>query len=707
MAGLEKRAPGTAGVAQNSRRSCHSCNQRKVRCDKCVPCGPCSRQGRACVYPPAGPRIRRTKKAILADMASRLASLERSLPQPYGSPSPASTLSSERTAVPAEVHSPTRQEMDGFIGKESSGQYFNEVLLSRVIDQERDIRSVLLSDSHTSTPRVPELSPFNALGILSAASSTQTPASFHPPRPLALRLWNVFKDNVEGCSCCKVLHHPTDEVKIYSAIDDPSGVPTDTLGLCYSIYYSALIAIDDSDLRTITSSDKQTLLFSFKAGLEQSLAHSDFLDRPTLTGLTALGIYLTALRSHNRGKGIWILNGLAIRVAQSLGLHRDGQYLRVSPFEAEIRRRLWWHLLSRYGRAGEDYGLENTDSLLTRSSVRLPLNVHDTDLHPDMPELPPERQCWTAMTMSLMNAYLAISAQKLTTAADAAAAAAANTPGAAVPTVLEEETRLRDMAAVRQHVDQYTRYCSPVIPQQRMTIQCATFLVRKFDFLTRLQWALLREQLKARPQSSQMGFATDDNLRDAISILHPRLYVDDDKLQQFAWARRAYPQYFIIMYVLWHLCVRPAGPHVEQAWAAIDSAFSNDLLNSHTVGYGTKTAVLVALRAKAMAVRARLQNSAAQAPPEGCPVRDKAVPPAAMPGIEDGVAREAAVLGALHGVDPAGTSTVPEGDGAQGLSEDGLLPGQEGLSFYLLGDMSNDLFDLDVPNLDWSGLYVR
>ena len=37
--------------------------------------------------------------------------------------------------------------------------------------------------------------------------------------------------------------------------------------------------------------------------------------------------------------------GLALRVAQSMGLHRDGSLYGIDPVEAEVRRRVWWHIL--------------------------------------------------------------------------------------------------------------------------------------------------------------------------------------------------------------------------------------------------------------------------------------------------------------------------------------------------------------------------
>lgn len=97
------------------------------------------------------------------------------------------------------------------------------------------------------------------------------------------------------------------------------------------------------------------------------------------------------------------MDGLAIRIAHALGLHREGKRLGLTPFQSEIRRRLWWHLLSRDIRAGEDYGLESTSSLLLTSEVGLPANIDDRDISPDMQQPPEPKVGWTAMTFSLIN----------------------------------------------------------------------------------------------------------------------------------------------------------------------------------------------------------------------------------------------------------------------------------------------------------------
>lgn len=302
-----------------------------------------------------------------------------------------------------------------------------------------------------------------------------------------------------------------------------------------------------------------------------------------------------SLRLQNRGKGIWILNGLAIRIAQSLGLHRDGKKLGLSPFQSEIRRRLWWHLLCRDSRAGEDYGLENTNSPLLLCDVELPANVYDTDLEPDMKDAPAARPGWTPMTFSLINIALGKAMQKL------ASLAASSTPSSPP----SENVRLQILDETRSHAERWLVHCNPVVPQQRLTLVCTSFLLRKISFVTRLQWILLQQRA-----GIHQDFATEDNLDEALGILGSNKYTDDQDglLRQFRWTKKAYPQYHVAMYVLLHLCVKPDCSQVERAWAAVEAFFADEMSAGDNVGFGPKLSVLNVLREKAKAVRNKVQT---------------------------------------------------------------------------------------------------
>lgn len=225
-----------------------------------------------------------------------------------------------------------------------------------------------------------------------------------------------------------------------------------------------------------------------------------------------------------------------------------------------------------------------------------------------MKQLPAPRKGWTLMTFSLINIDLAKCMQKL------AAAAVTTTPSTSpstsslpTSTAPSEEGRVQIIGETRATIEERLEHLNPVIPQHRLTLLCARFLLRKLDFVTRQQWFLLHQQ-RGPGQLRREDFATDENLAEALEILRPQLASEDGLLAQFAWARKAYPQYHLAMYVLWHLCVKPEGPHVQSAWDAIDTFFSRELWDEANQGFGSKSAVLVALRTKAVAAREKVQS---------------------------------------------------------------------------------------------------
>lgn len=77
----------------------------------------------------------------------------------------------------------------------------------------------------------------------------------------------------------------------------------------------------------------------------------------------------------------------AIRIAQRMGLHNESAHTKYYALEAEMRRRLWWSLVLFDARLCEmsDY---KTTNLVPTWDCRIPLNLDDFDLQPEMKDLP-------------------------------------------------------------------------------------------------------------------------------------------------------------------------------------------------------------------------------------------------------------------------------------------------------------------------------
>jgi hypothetical protein len=95
-------------------------------------------------------------------------------------------------------------------------------------------------------------------------------------------------------------------------------------------------------VRTNFGVEKDTLLRQYRFGVEQALARARFLNTNEIVTVQAFVLFLVCVRRHDDTRFVWSLTGLALRIAQSLGLHRDGTKFGLSPFDTEMRRRLWW-----------------------------------------------------------------------------------------------------------------------------------------------------------------------------------------------------------------------------------------------------------------------------------------------------------------------------------------------------------------------------
>lgn len=142
--------PTAHAVARRSTRSCQNCHQRKVGCDKRLPCSACARTGRTCTYPVPGPSARRRPRKTMSWMANRISDLERSLSTTAGkgapqemSPTSMDPSATKNRSLEGPTHSPTAStpvlkhsfKDEVLLQKGPQSQYFNEILVSRVMEE--------------------------------------------------------------------------------------------------------------------------------------------------------------------------------------------------------------------------------------------------------------------------------------------------------------------------------------------------------------------------------------------------------------------------------------------------------------------------------------------------------------------------------------------------------------------------------------------
>ncbi|KAH7090816.1 fungal-specific transcription factor domain-containing protein [Paraphoma chrysanthemicola] len=585
-------------------RSCVLCHRRKIRCDKKSPCKNCSRADVLCYYPSQEQNVRRPHKTTISDVSARLARLERTIIAFSNDPTQNQNAIPVERPVTDDFNSidPNGPLVEGAPSEEklvqgsSSSRYINDVLLSRVMEEEQEIKFLIENQhagSHCHDPARQDIDP-----LLSAFQKpSQGSGVNHPPRQCAIQLWQAFVNNVDPLF--KILHIPSTQGIIYGAISNPMNVNARINSLLFAVYFAGAASLSSDQVTNLLGRSKITALNTFKQGLEQSLAAADFLDTPTLMTLQAITLYMFCFRPSSGGRAIWTLNGLVTRSAQCIGLHRDGTNFKLPPFECEMRRRLWWHIVANDSRVSEDHGIRSYTSD-SATDVALPSNVNDSELYPTMNKLPTTKPEWTDMSFSLMviEAYNVFRQLTLD--------ASSNTSH---PSELSRQQPFQTLKA--RFEIQYLQFCDQNIPIQRMAYLIGKLLPSKLDFVARQIWlrhhtstlASTLATTTSLPATRKAFPGQETDLLQACEILEiSEHFRTDEMLQAFQWNIRTYPQYHVLMFVFRYLCVAPESPSAERAWTLANNCFASE--SSYKVGWNWT--VLSKLREKAM----KTKNSA-------------------------------------------------------------------------------------------------
>lgn len=107
-----------------------------------------------------------------------------------------------------------------------------------------------------------------------------------------MQLWQEFLHSVEPMN--KVLHVPTAEVGVFTAIQNPEKTEPAFESLLFSIYYAAVTVYQPETYRAAFGEDKGVALDRYRAGMERALIKARFLESPSLPTLQALTLFLVS-----------------------------------------------------------------------------------------------------------------------------------------------------------------------------------------------------------------------------------------------------------------------------------------------------------------------------------------------------------------------------------------------------------------------------
>ena len=302
-------------------------------------------------------------------------------------------------------------------------------------------------------------------------------------------------------------------------------------------------------------SSKNSLGLKYRLGLEHALAIADFINVADIVLVQAFTIFLFLVRRHDSPKFVWMMTGLAIRMAQYLGLQRDGTHFeQLTPFEIEMRRRVWGALVMLDMRASEDQG---TDLTIASGSfdAKAPLNINDADINPETRNMPVERDGVTDMSFARICIGLCDVMRQLM-----APIVRNETAG------LEEKSRMLNEIYQRweQGYLQYTTASENIL--YWVAVNVARITMAKMTLIVFLPVLF---------SSPSKDFSDEIRIKLLVSAIEVAEYNHalnaDQAGRQWRWIYQTYTHWHAIVYLAIELSRRPWSPIVERGWIALHS----------------------------------------------------------------------------------------------------------------------------------------
>ncbi|KAF5668312.1 fungal specific transcription factor factor domain-containing protein [Fusarium denticulatum] len=376
--------------------------------------------------------------------------------------------------------------------------------------------------------------------------------SMYLPEPLHVPyLWSIYQENVEPI--LKAVHVPTMAKVFRDARRNFDQLSTSHRALTWAIYYGAIVSLDPEDVLSTLGQSKDEALTRYRFAVQQALSQASFLTTSDITVLQALLIFLAVVRHQDESRLCWSLTGLAIHLARGMGLHRDGSHLALSPFDSELRRRLWWGLLHLDIRCAEELG---TDLIVVDETfdTHMPSNLNDIDIGPELPEPPRPREGRTDMSLFLVRCETCKLSRKVIEAASTSS-------------TVEEQKKV--LVEVYQRIDQtFFKWIDKTDSLYDMALMLSRSLRAKTCFV------IYQPELfpQAGKQTDLSHEARQCVYSAAVIILeHDYMLNTNSQLQQYRWLFQTFTSWNAIAYFLIESCRRPWTPLVERGWQAVHS----------------------------------------------------------------------------------------------------------------------------------------
>jgi hypothetical protein len=391
-------------------------------------------------------------------------------------------------------------------------------------------------------------------------------------------IWQVYQENVDPV--LKVVHVPSMGRFIKQVTNNLDALTPSQEALMFSIYYAAITSLDEEEVRLKFGADKSFLVQKHRFAIEQALAKAEFLTNPNFTLVQAFIIFLVLVRRHDDSRFVWTLTGLLIRLSQCLGLHRDGSnFPNLSPFQVEMRRRLFWAMCVLDLRSAEDQG---TDLTIVPGTfdTQLPLNINDNDISPESTQLPEPREGTTDMAFSLVRYEIASLSRRLYTVSS----------GLTHPVPNEASKSFEEREAMLMEVSQ--RVQERLLKDNNNTMFYVASNVARVIVAKMILVIYQSVLFPGRPEYEALSDDVRARLLNAVLDVfeYSHQLNTDPRFKQWRWLFQTWSHWHALGYALVEVSQRPWGPKAERIWTALNLTFQSPnpaelerLANHHAV----------------------------------------------------------------------------------------------------------------------------
>ena len=191
----------------------------------------------------------------------------------------------------------------------------------------------------------------------------------------------------------RILHLPTWRTQYEQFWQNPGGSDASFLGQLYAICGLAMQSYSkNQDEPSEYQGRSQDLSMMYRGLTQQCLQLVNYskIEQTTIETMI-LHVHAEHQKTGEADIGLWVLSRMIISLAMRTGIHRDGKnYSGITPFQCEIRRRLWTFLRTLDIHLSFTVGLP---SMIRDSDTdtELPSNLNDADFDQDTAVMPPAR----------------------------------------------------------------------------------------------------------------------------------------------------------------------------------------------------------------------------------------------------------------------------------------------------------------------------